>query len=601
MTTSRVLDLAVQVVDRALVEPVRSGRLRAQGWPPGLRAVVSATLVLYVGLAVVTVAGHWLRQALPAGSSLFGIAPELLGPATAITAILAAIVTTAGMHAPLALRVTGLLAPLLLWSAQLWLATDLGQLIWAAVGAVAIVLLHALRAGKRFVWWEPVAALLVVGGVTFVNLVTVVRPALDAGHSDPSLVLVLTVMSVGALGLGYAVTSGAAVSEIAMSTSAWFVEHLSRRFSTRTQLIVILALGALAWGALVLRLSRSVVPGPLLGVGVLIGVTMLTVTLLSWLLLDRVMDQREIRSGRRPGHTDLADIAEAFQPLAVAVGIALALPHAANTIWANLERGLRLPLSALGLDYVPTDLASRSAPSVVGVSGLAAAGAVLAIVMCVVVAVRAVRAGRRGQAELALVVGLFCTVSALNTVGVPFLAADLDTLAVATLVIVTTVGGTWVLRRQVTIARLHAIAVALLLAGAISARDLLADPLGWLLGSAGGALLVLGLVWNLLTNADPANGDSPRFPRPSRTLVVVGYLTAAMLVAASDALAVSFAVDLDRFLQLGAEVIGTALLATATWAVLATGARDAPTVEPGRPTSTFTPGSTHVPAQHPTG
>ncbi|WP_420110605.1 hypothetical protein, partial [Pseudactinotalea sp.] len=279
-------------------------------------------------------------------------------------------------------------------------------------------------------------------------------------------------------------------------------------------------------------------------------------------------------------HTDLADIADAFQPLAVAVGIALALPHAANTIWANLERGLRLPLGALGIDYVPTDLAVRLAPSAVGITGLLAAGTAAAITMCTVVTVRAVRAGRRGQAELALLVGLFCTISGLEVVGVPFLAADLDTLATGTLIIVTIVAGTWTIRRQVTIARLHAIGVALLLAGAISARDLLADPLGWLLGSAGGALLVIGLVWNLLTNADPANGDSPRFPRASRTLVVVGYLTAAMLVAASDALAVSFAVDLDRFVQLGADVIGTALLATATWAVLATGQRDAPTVEP---------------------
>uniref|UniRef100_UPI003B3A58DD hypothetical protein n=1 Tax=Pseudactinotalea sp. TaxID=1926260 RepID=UPI003B3A58DD len=299
MTGVRVVDLAVHVIDRALIEPVRSGRLRSAGWPPGLRAVVTATVVIYVALAVVTVGGHWLRQELPAGSSLFGIAPELLGPATAVTAVLAAIVTTAGMHAPVALRVTGLLAPVLLWSSQLWLASEVGQLVWAGAGIVAVGVLHVLRAGKQFVWWEPVAALLLVGGVTLVNLATVVLPALDAGHSDPSLLLVLTVMSVGALGLGYAVTSGAAVSEIAMSTSAWFVEHLSRRFSARTQIVVVGVLGALAWGGLLLRLSRSAVPGPLIGVGVLIAGIVLTLTLLSWLLLDRVMDAREARAGGR--------------------------------------------------------------------------------------------------------------------------------------------------------------------------------------------------------------------------------------------------------------------------------------------------------------
>lgn len=581
MIGNRAVDLAVQVVDRALVEPVRSGRLRSDGWPRGLRAAVAATLVIYALLAVVTVSGHWLRQALPGGSSLFGIAPDLLGPATAVTAVLVAIITTAGLHAPVLLRITGLLAPVLLWSTQLWLATDLGQLIWAGIGLVAIVMLHLLRAGKRFVWWELVAALVVVAAVTLANLATVVRPALDSGRSDPSLVVVLTVMSVGALGLGYTVTSGAAVSEIAMSTSAWFVEHLSRRFAPRTQLVVIAALTLLAWLALLLVLSRSAVPGRLIAVSVVIAGALLVVTLLSWLLLDRVMDAREVRTGGAAGHTDLADIAEAFQPLAVAVGIALAAPHAANIIWANLERGLRLPLDALGLHYAPTDLAGRLTASAFGVTGLAVIGAVLAVAICGVVAVRGVRRGHRGQAELALVVGLFSAVGALDMLGVPFLRTDLHVLATATLIIVTVVGGSWVVRRRLTMARLHAIGVAVLLAGAISARDLLADPLGWLLGSAGGALLVLGLVWNLLTNADPANGDSPRFPRASRTLVVVGYLTAAMLVAASDALAVSFAVDLDRFVALGAEVIGTGLLATATWAVLATGAGDAPTVEPG--------------------
>ena len=57
-----------------------------------------------------------------------------------------------------------------------------------------------------------------------------------------------------------------------------------------------------------------------------------------------------------------------------------------------------------------------------------------------------------------------------------------------------------------------------------------------------------------------------------------------MLIAASDAVAVTFAVDLDRFVRLGVEVIGTGLLVTGLWAVLSTAGRNRPTVEPaGRP------------------
>lgn len=576
----RVVDLVVSVVDRAVLEPVRTGRLRSDGWPVGLRTVVTVVLVLYGLLALVTVAGSWVRRALPAGSSLLGIAPELLGVATAVTALLAAIVATAGLHAPAALRVAGLMAPLLLWSSQVWLATQPGQLLWAASGLVALVLLNVLRAGRRFVWWELLVAVLVVGGVTLANLVTVVRPAVEAGTSDPSLLVVMTVMSVGALGLGYTVTSGAAVSEVAMSTSAWFVEQLSRRFPHRTQIAVVVVLGVLAWAGLLLALRGSAVPSARVAGGVLLSVSLLAFMLLCWLLLDSIIDRRDLRAGSRPGSTELDDIADAFQQLAVGVGLALAAPHAANMVWGNLERGLRLPLSLLGVDYTPTSLAARYAGTPLGWLSLELLGPVLAVVLCVVVVVRATLARRRGTAELALVVGLFCAVFGLEVLGVPFVAADLDTLATATLAIVTLFGGWWLLTGRLTTPRLHAVGVATLLAGAISARDLLSDPLGWLLGSAGGALLVLGLLWNLLTGADQANGDSRRFPRASRTLAIVGYLTVAMLVAASDALAVSFDVDLDRFVELGARVIGTALLATATWAVLHTGTRNAPTVEP---------------------
>src|SRR5690606_21872524 len=153
-------------------------------------------------------------------------------------------------------------APLLLWSSQVWLATEPAQLLWTAAGLVGMLALNLLRAGRRFVWWEPLLAVLVVGGVTLANLVAVVRPAVDAGTSDPSLLVVTTVMSVGALGLGYTVTSGAAVSEVAMSTSAWFVEQLSRRFSRRTQTVVVLVLVVLAWTGLVLALRTSAVPAP---------------------------------------------------------------------------------------------------------------------------------------------------------------------------------------------------------------------------------------------------------------------------------------------------------------------------------------------------
>ena len=71
-----------------------------------------------------------------------------------------------------------------------------------------------------------------------------------------------------------------------------------------------------------------------------------------------------------------------------------------------------------------------------------------------------------------------------------------------------------------------------------------------------------------------------------------------MLIAATDAVAVTFAVDLDRFVRMGVEVIGTALLATGLWAVLGAASRHRSPVETmpgGQRTPSFPPPSSQAP------
>lgn len=586
----RAVDLVVQVVDRVIVDPVRGGRLRSAGWPPGLAGIVWACLALYGALALVTLTGPWVRQALPAGSSAFGISPDLLPAALFAGALLAAVLVTAAQHAPWPVRLAGLAAPLLLWSSMAQLATALDQLIWSALGLLALVAFHLIRSASAFAWWEFVVNLVVIGAVTAANLAGFVRPAMDAGAGDASFVTVTVVMSIGVFGLGYAVISGAATAEVAFGSSAWFVEYLGRSATRRTQAVVVATIAGLAWFAVGWRVVRSPLPPWLYAAEVLIAVGVLAVTGAGWLALDAAMDRREARAGLPRDDTDVAELWDAFRGLAVPTGLALALPYAANMIWANLERGLRLPLNAVGVQYVPGDLVNRLVPGTDGARLLLLAGDGLAVVVCLVVAVRAFGRRRRGPAELALVIGLFCLAGMLERIGVPLVVHDLETLAGAMVLITTAVGGYWLVRGRLTVHRGQAIGVALLLGAAVSGRDLLADPIGWLLGGSGGFLLVLGLVWNLLTGAEHANGDSASFPRPSRALLSVGYLTLAMLIAASDAVAVTFAVDLDRFVRLGVEVIGTGLLVTGLWAVLSTAGRNRPTVEPAGPPSPPWPG-----------
>ncbi|WP_298132784.1 hypothetical protein [Micropruina sp.] len=568
------VDVVVQVVHRVLVDPVRSGRLRGDGWPPGLTAIVTSCLACYVGLAVITVSGPWVRQALPAGSAAFGIASELLGVALAITVLLAAALTTAAMHAPAGVKLAGLAAPVLLWSAMAQLALSVDQLFWCGLGLLALLGFHLLRLGRAFAWWEFVVNLGVIGAVTATNLVTFVRPVLASGRNDRSFLVVLVVMSVGVLGLGYVVTSGAATAEVAFTSSVWLVEYVGRRFPRQVQVGVVGLILVVAWAAQLWRLVRSPLPWWLAGVEVLVASVLVGLTAGCWVLLAGALQRRRQRLGLPPDVPDVGDLSEAFGRLALWVGVALAAPQMANIIWGNLERGLWLPLRALGVRYVPGDLASRLSSGVDAGRWLLLAGELVAVLICVVAMARAYRQAQPAAAQLALITGLFCLFAAARRAGMPLPGLGLDTLGAAMVLISTGTGAFWLVRGRLTVPRGLAIGVALLLSAAVLGRDLVADPIGWLLGASGGALLVFGLVWNLLTGAEEANGDSPSFPRPARVLLIVGYLTVTMLIAATDAVAVSFAVDLDRFVRMGVEVIGTALLATGLWAVLSAASRN---------------------------
>ena len=591
-------DVVVQVINRVVVDPVRGGRLRADGWPPGLSAIVTACLVCYVALAVVTVSGPWVRQALPAGSAAFGIAAELLGVALAITVLLAAVLTTAAMHAPPAVKLAGLAAPVLLWSAMAQLAATIDQLVWCGAGLLTLAGFHLARRGRGFAWWEFAVNLGIVSAVTVANLVTFVRPALDAGRSDPSFLVVLIVMSVGVLGLGYAVTSGAATAEVAFTSSVWFVEYLGRRFPRGVQLFVVTTILVVAWAAQLWRFARSPLPWWLQAVEVVLACVMIGVTGGCWLLLGRALEHRRRRAGLPPDAPDVAELSEAFGRLALWVGVALAAPQMANIVWGNLERGLWLSLRTLGVQYVPGDLVTRMGGGVDGGRWLLLAGEATAVLICAAAGIRAYRWARPGTAQLALLLGLFCLFAALNRAGLPMPGLGLDTLSAAMVLIVTGVGGFWLARGVLTVPRGLAIGVALLLSAAVLGRDQVADPIGWALGASGGALLVFGLVWNLLTGAGEANGDSAAFPRPARALLIVGYLTVTMLIAATDAVAVTFAVDLDRFVRMGVEVIGTALLATGLWAVLGAASRHRSAVKTmpgGQRTPSFAPPPSQAP------
>jgi hypothetical protein len=81
----------------------------------------------------------------------------------------------------------------------------------------------------------------------------------------------------------------------------------------------------------------------------------------------------------------------------------------------------------------------------------------------------------------------------------------------------------WAVGRRLTEVRAERLFFLVLLAGLLSQWEFAADPFGPLLGFAGMGFVVFGLVWGFLTGGGWANEASERFPRSSRTFLLLGY------------------------------------------------------------------------------
>ena len=154
---------------------------------------------------------------------------------------------------------------------------------------------------------------------------------------------------------------------------------------------------------------------------------------------------------------------------------------------------------------------------------------------------------------------------------------DADAINLVSTVLVLVAAAAAALWRVLTRQRALAYAAVLILSALFSYRDFISDPVGALLGFSGAALVLFGLTWDLLTGSGWGNGESRRFGRPTRVLLVLTNSVLTMLVLAFAAVIRdgSQTIYLDRYAELGDFVFGTALLAAAVIAGYAAAARDA--------------------------
>jgi hypothetical protein len=201
-------------------------------------------------------------------------------------------------------------------------------------------------------------------------------------------------------------------------------------------------------------------------------------------------------------------------------------------------------------------------------------------VALIVLAVVYARRGRPGRALVLGCIGVMLIVLARALVLGDTIAAPIDPDVlnlVGTAVVLAALAVTMV-RKRLTGRRAVTFAGILILSALFSGRDFVSDPLGILLGFSGAALVLFGLTWDLLTESGWGNGDSRRFPRPTRVLLVLTNYVLTMTVLAYAALVRdgSTTIYLDQYAEIGNLIFGTALLGAAVIGALDAAWRDAP-------------------------
>lgn len=564
-----------QLFERIVIDPVRTGRIRRVDWPPGLAVNAALGLVCYLTAMTVGVAAPWLRAVLPSPHSTLGMPTTVIVALFAVLILTSALAVSAAWHAPWPLRVVGVVLPLpLLCVPAVGAGSSLIPSLVAIAGWLLLLAMAIWRSRRPYQWWELTAALLLLAAPMAVNfllnadvLASPRTPALDA-------LVNITLVAVGIFALPTLLVAGVAVSEVAFTSSAWVVEIVSTQVPRRLSAALLLLVSAGGLGLAVTSWQQPVLPRRLHLMSA--GTTAIALVLAwgAWLVADRVADRRT-----QPSSTRLAAVVPQVRRVTIVLSILIALPTIAHMAALLVLLGIIQPLISLGVPGLTDAFADLTT---MNSDRLRMVGYGFATVLAGGIGVRAARHGHRGRGELALIMAVLCAERMLRRAGLGVPPLSLDTLSALALAVTLLAAAVCLITRRMSTQRAEAFGVALLLSLAIRFRDLFSDPLGVALGGAGGALLVVGLVWNLLTNAEQANGHSERFPRPARVQAVLAGLSIAMLFYAYNAFTdPRSSASLAHWTTTGAEVFGTGLLLAGLFAALSAAWRNEEIVEPG--------------------
>ncbi|MGC3955032.1 MAG: hypothetical protein QM804_12450 [Propionicimonas sp.] len=487
------------VFEITLAQPVRTGRPRPSDWPRGLAAIGLAALVVYGALTLAATFAVPLRQwgeltvsptsdtTLPSATLPLLVAGLLLSLALAHTA---ALHTSWWLRLPLFVLGGAAIFPFTISAFDRPV-----QLVGSVLAYLALLIFTIVRSRRDYAWWEflvvaglvTVAALLPwAGGGSFqlfadprptglegalVNLQPLALPAIMVAATAPAQIVVTGAVATGTRPVGRGVFwTGAAV------VLAWFLLSI---YWARDQLEVPALLGSAVCLALVA-----------------IGLTLV--------LRPREPEPPAVYPETWGGW--LYPLAGAIVAIVV-VSVPLVL---LNVVLPMI--GLReSPAGQLIGQLIDAWIGSNSGVLWRALLGLVALG----------FAWQRERTGRRGEAGFLVSFAVAVLVDASGLLpGGDFLLDRTSTgYGVIAGVTALLVAGWLALRRRLTPERAAGVLTVLLLAVLYPHREVLSDPGSALLVFSGPLVVLFGLTWRILTDAEFTHTSSRLFPQSTRVLL----------------------------------------------------------------------------------
>ncbi len=572
-TVEELRRAATDMLHVTFVEPVRDGRPRPRSWPLGLGTVGLACAAVFVLLGLAILGSGWLRQAdrmvqsHTSGESV----PASSIPLLLVAVVLAfALALTAALHAPWWLRVC--LLALTGEGVLFFLAPQLTS-AWAALPAVVgvggLVVFTIVRWFGSYAWWEfaVVLALLMVAmfgpwltpqdfsfGIdtrltaiegAMGTLQPLILPAVIVAASAPAQIVVTAAQATAARPVGRGLfRAGLVVAAVAFTATAGFA--IAGGDAGPTALVAAVALLVPTVAVVVVFVRRAAAPTP-------------------------------------PAPEEYPPAWGAWlYPLAAAISVVMVAIFVLTVVQsvANLARA-RVLANVLNQVWY---LINENQPGTWwrGVVG------VIALVL-------AWRFSTRRRLTEAVLLGSFAVVALIDVIG---LAPGLDPIHQRSAEVTGfLVGGVAVVIAVVLLARGRldrtaavGLMTVLLLGILYPQRQLLSDPISAALQIAPAALLIFGISWRVLTEAQVTYTASARYPQSTRILLFLAniMLAGAGIAWVSLSRGTGTAADPSAWAVVGDSYLGEPLfyagLISGVWLMLRpTAARIEPVIEEPEP------------------